>query len=75
MPRTSWARMASYGIVVPPPNCAGALDQVVRPMVARIHASLFEATALASLRDALLPKLISGELRVKDAERIIGAAS
>jgi type I restriction enzyme S subunit len=26
---------------------------------------------LAALRDALLPKLISGELRVKDAEQII----
>lgn len=29
--------------------------------------------SLAQLRDALLPKLISGELRVPDAERIIGA--
>lgn len=26
---------------------------------------------LAALRDALLPKLISGELRVKDAERFV----
>lgn len=30
---------------------------------------------LASLRDALLPKLISGELRVPDAERIVGRAT
>ena len=29
----------------------------------------------AQLRDALLPKLISGELRVKDAERIVGRAT
>jgi len=29
---------------------------------------------LVSLRDTLLPKLISGELRVKDTERIIGKA-
>ena len=29
---------------------------------------------LAALRDTLLPKLISGELRVKDAERFIGRA-
>jgi type I restriction enzyme S subunit len=27
--------------------------------------------AHAALRDALLPKLISGELRVKDAERFL----
>jgi hypothetical protein len=30
------------------------------------------SNALGSLRDALLPKLISGELRVKDAEKLIG---
>ena len=30
-----------------------------------------ESSALAALRDALLPKLISGELRVPDAERIV----
>jgi len=29
-----------------------------------------EARTLAALRDALLPKLVSGELRVTDAERI-----
>jgi type I restriction enzyme, R subunit len=27
---------------------------------------------LAALRDTLLPRLISGELRIKDAERIVG---
>jgi type I restriction enzyme S subunit len=30
-----------------------------------------ESRTLAQLRDTLLPKLISGELRVKDAERFI----
>ncbi|MCA8248055.1 restriction endonuclease subunit S [Burkholderia multivorans] len=33
-----------------------------------------ESRTLAALRDTLLPKLISGELRVPDAERIVGAA-
>ena len=33
-----------------------------------------ESLALASLCDTLLPKLISGELRVKDAERFLGRA-
>ena len=37
----------------------------------------FEATlwVAAALRDTLLPKLISGELRVKDAERIVESAT
>ncbi|WP_084784955.1 restriction endonuclease subunit S [Calidithermus timidus] len=30
-----------------------------------------QSTTLAALRDALLPKLISGELRVKDAEKFL----
>ena len=33
---------------------------------------LAESRTLAALRDTLLPKLITGELRVKDAERFIG---
>jgi len=34
-----------------------------------------ESRTLAALRDALLPKLISGELRVKDVERFLEKAS
>ena len=33
-----------------------------------------ESRTLAQLRDTLLPKLIYDELRVPDAERIVGAA-
>jgi type I restriction enzyme S subunit len=39
---------------------------------ARVDAITRESRTLAALRDALLPKLISGELRVKDAEKFIG---
>jgi type I restriction enzyme S subunit len=34
-----------------------------------------EYRTLAAVRDALLPKLISGELRVGDAERLVEAGS
>ncbi len=34
-----------------------------------------ESHTLAVLRDTLLPKLISGELRIKDAEKFVGKAS
>lgn len=40
----------------------------------RLQAGENESRALATLRDTLLPKLISGELRVPDAERIVGRA-
>ena len=41
-------------------------------MFARIELNRKEVRVLAALRDALLPKLISGELRVVDAEEFIG---
>jgi type I restriction enzyme S subunit len=54
---------------------AAALDQfscVTRPMLAKMASNDTESRTLAALRDALLPKLISGELRVKDTERFVG---
>lgn len=40
------------------------------PLLARIAQNERESNTLAAVRDTLLPKLISGELRVKDAERV-----
>jgi type I restriction enzyme S subunit len=70
MPRTNWRDMAAYPVVLPKPEIAQRFTGIVRPMVDRIRASIFEQATLAALRDALLPKLISGELRVAEAERI-----
>ncbi|MCZ2903247.1 restriction endonuclease subunit S [Burkholderia thailandensis] len=46
----------------------------VSPMLAGIADNERTSRPLAQLRDTLLPKLISGELRVPAAERIVGAA-
>lgn len=46
----------------------------VSSMLAGIASNERSSRPLAQLRDTLLPKLISGELRVPDAERIVGAA-
>jgi type I restriction enzyme S subunit len=71
MPRTSWAEMARYNIALPPRAVAQAFTEIVRPAVHRMIAGIHESRTLAALRDALLPKLISGALRVKDAERFL----
>jgi len=42
---------------------------------AKLDESMNESRTLAALRDALLPKLIRGEIRVKDAERFLETAS
>ncbi len=58
-------------IVLPPLVVRKGFDQIARPLLDRIPPVFFANRTLAALRDALLPKLISGELRVKDAERFL----
>jgi type I restriction enzyme S subunit len=74
MPRTSWQDMARYPIVIPPRAAAQAFTNRIRPAIARTVAGIHESRTLAALRDLLLPKLISGEIRVKEAERLVAGA-
>jgi hypothetical protein len=48
-------------------------DDFAAPIWSRIHANMAESRTFAEIRDTLLPKLLSGELRVKDAEVKVGA--
>jgi len=72
MPRTSWAEMVRYEVVLPPEPVAAAFSERIKAAVDRIIEAIHESRSLAELRDALLPKLISRELRVTDAEKFIG---
>lgn len=58
-------------VIVPPRQILEFYDDIARPIYERIAASLRESMTLESLRDALLPKLVSGELKFTDAERAI----
>ncbi len=58
--------------LVPESRVLQRFVHAVRPIHQRIVSALREIETLAALRDTLLPKLISGELRVPDAERIVG---
>jgi type I restriction enzyme S subunit len=51
-----------------------AFEELVSPLFRRILSSIEESLLLKSLRDTLLPKLISGDLRITDAEKRIVAA-
>ncbi|MGH7575236.1 MAG: restriction endonuclease subunit S [Longimicrobiales bacterium] len=53
--------------VAPSPAIVGAFDRLLSPLDSRIEALAQESHTLAAMRDALLPKLISGELRLNDA--------
>ena len=56
------------------PRDPGPLTEAFDIMVAREKALSREIDLVATLRDALLPKLLSGELRVKDAEPLVETA-
>jgi len=57
--------------VVPDNNVLKLFSQQIGAIRDRVIANVRESRTLTSLRDTLLPKLISGELRVKDAETFI----
>jgi len=48
-----------------------AFEQVSSPFLKRTLQSRRESRTLAALRDTLLPKLVSGDIREKDAERFL----
>jgi type I restriction enzyme S subunit len=54
--------------VTPNHDVMDLFEEVVRPIYQRVVENERETRVLGALRDALLPRLISGELRVKDAE-------
>ena len=60
--------------IIPSAPVIRAFDQQVSALLDRSLGGHRETTILTALRDTLLPKLISGKLRVKDAERIVEIA-
>ncbi|MCP3722589.1 restriction endonuclease subunit S [Paraburkholderia sp. CNPSo 3272] len=59
-------------VVVPPPSVRKAFFDIVRPLVDRICSA--PIAELAALRDTLLPRLISGKLRLPEAEAQLNEA-
>lgn len=64
MPNLNTGILAAVPLVVPPDEILRAFAKFVSPMELLISAMNAESSILAALRHALLPKLISGEIRV-----------
>ena len=56
---------------VPDEKLIRATDQILTTIIDRVATLSIESRTLAALRDTLLPKLLSGELRVADGEKIV----
>lgn len=58
-------------VTVPPINLINEFEERAKPLFDRLRSNSTESRTLAQLRDTLLPKLLSGELSIKDAEKFL----
>ena len=68
--RIALKHFPSYSVLCPPVGLRAAFDACVAPLWSRIHANQAQAQTLTALRDNLLPRLISGQLRLPEAEAL-----
>ena len=70
-PKLNQKNLKAIPFVLPTGPVCRAFSDLIQPLFSKLRANADENATLAPLRDALLPKLISGELRVSDAEKFI----
>ena len=61
-------------VLIPPSRILKAFELLVDPLLELIWRIEEEERTLTALRDTLLPKLLSGELRPREAERLVEQA-
>lgn len=62
MPRTNWEILRGYPIQIPDYTTLTRFNEIVEPMLRRIEANIGQIASLIATRDAILPKLMSGEV-------------
>ncbi|RKF27906.1 restriction endonuclease subunit S [Micromonospora globbae] len=74
MPRTRWSDLADFRVPWAKSSVVQRYTDLAHPLIKRVQYGLAESHRLAQLRDTLLPKLMSGRLLVKDAEKAVEEA-
>lgn len=64
MPRTDWGVLKTYPIMIPHSRLIKAFNEIAIPSIEKIASNIQQIKSLEKLRDSLLPKLMSGEMRV-----------
>jgi len=75
IPYVKWDTLGAYRIAVPSNQLLFKFERVVGTLTQKIAKNSDESHTLLTIRDMLLPKLLSGEIRVKDAERFAERAA
>ena len=68
MPRGDKQQIMSYPVVLPSDEEFGEFNDLALPILTQIHSNRCENKRLSVARDALLPKLMSGEIDVSDIQ-------
>lgn len=63
--------LAGVSVIYPSTEIINAFEATVGAIMARIQRNLVQAQTLATLRDTLLPRLISGQLRLPEAAALV----
>lgn len=63
--------LRSHGVVIPPTGLLDSFDCKASAIHFKLSLLQKETESLTKLRDTLLPKLLSGELRIPDAEKLV----
>ena len=67
--------MGQYKIWLPSDKVAHAFQSLAQPLLDCLSANVHEIRTLAKTRDLLLPKLMSGEIRLQEAEKTVEAVA
>jgi len=62
-------------VIAPREDIIDAFEQMVSNLDDGIRANVAENSSLISVRDLILPKLMSGEIQLRDAEKALGAVA
>ena len=68
MPRGDKQQIMTYPVVLPTENELEEFNAIAFPVLEQLNSNKVENKRLSALRDALLPKLMSGELDVSDID-------
>lgn len=64
MPRADWKVIGQWSVAVPPISLAEEFTEMVRDQLGMAERLMFENRSLVTLRDLLLPKLVTGQIDV-----------
>ena len=70
MPRANWSVMSEYKLVIPTGAVATSFSALLTSAIAKQQVLVFQNVNLRKTRDLLLPRLMSGQLSLREAEEV-----